>query len=174
MRTGFYAALACSAYAYDFAEVEAHALVPQIGDALYDAADLFMQVSSNEPVELTNLFTQVNSLVDSYIDNMPPAEKQRFDNMYAEIRNLGYDWLGQIDAGERQQIGQMLTQTEYGNWILSQVLRENVGEEITNFFSQYASEESSGDNFAEIDDEEWDADWEDQYLAQINAYDTDM
>ena len=75
MRTGFYATLACvlaaNAYADDFAEVdvEAESMLPEVGDMLYDVADLFMQVSTQEPEPVGTLFSQVNSLVDSFIEN---------------------------------------------------------------------------------------------------------
>lgn len=149
MRTGFYLSLACafsaSANADDFAEVGtgAHAMLPQLEDAAYEAANLFLQISTNEPGSLTNVFTQANSIVDAYVDNMPAAERERFENVYAQIRNLGYDFLAQMDSDERTQIGQMLTQTEVGNWLISDVLRGGVGEEINNFFSQYDSSEAN-------------------------------
>ena len=39
--------------------------------------------------------------------------------MYTQIRNLGYDWLAQLEASERQEMKHMLTQTNYGNYFLS-------------------------------------------------------
>ena len=46
---------------------------------------------------------------------MPAEEKQRFDNMYAQARNAGYEFLSQLSSEPRNYINQMLFSTEYGN-----------------------------------------------------------
>ena len=48
-------------------------------------------------------------------------------------------------------------------------MREDVGQEVSNFFGQYASEELNEYDFAQLEDEDFDANWEAILLAQIDS-----
>jgi len=69
--------------------------------------------------------------------NMTPETRQQFDNMYAQVRQSGYSWLSQIGDYPRARLGEMLSQTSYGNYFMQQNVREDVAEEIGNYFSQF-------------------------------------
>lgn len=102
-----------------------------------DVADFFMQTDDDSKDSLGSILLQTKAMADEFMTNMQPETAQLFDNSYAQTRENAYSWLSQLGDLERARVGQMLSQTSYGNYFLQQGVREEVADEIGNFFSQY-------------------------------------
>jgi hypothetical protein len=102
-----------------------------------DVADFFMQTEADSRESLGQTLLQTKATADDFMANMTPETRQQFDNMYAQVRQSGYSWLSQIGDYPRARLGEMLSQTSYGNYFMQQNVREDVAEEIGNYFSQF-------------------------------------
>ena len=105
-------------------------------DGLVDTAELLMQVAIEEPEILTNLMVQTAAIANNFIQEMPPVERTRFAEALAQTRSLGYDWLANVNAEVRTRVGEMLTQTGYGQIMLA-TMPEDVADAALSFFAQY-------------------------------------
>jgi len=109
----------------------------RINEMMDDVADFFMQTDDDSKDSLGSILLQTKAMADEFMTNMQPETAQLFDNAYAQTRENAYSWLAQLGDLERARVGQMLSQTSYGNYFLQQGVREEVADEIGNFFSQY-------------------------------------
>ena len=133
MRIGFYQSLFVASLAVtvteafkttadeiddQFAEVDAMNNFNS-ADYLPHVGNVLIQVAHNEESGLSKVLAQTKAIVDNYIATMPAQEQERFENLYAQTRDLGFNWLGQAQKENREHVGQMLSQTEYGKFFLS-------------------------------------------------------
>ena len=75
-------------------------------------------------------------MVDDFIANMHPPARDAFDNIYAQTRESAFNWLSQIDQQDRARVGEMLSQTGYGQYFMQQGVNEEVADQINTYFSQ--------------------------------------
>ena len=59
---------------------------------------------------------------------MQPEDKMRFDGFYAQTRDSAFKWLSQIEEEPRARIGEMLSQTSYGQFLMQTSVREEVSD----------------------------------------------
>lgn len=117
-----------------FGQVDAEAL--DFGEAFDDAADFFIQIGAEERNSLGQVLLQTKAKADDFIANMTPASREIFDNMYAQTRKSAFNWLSQIDQQDRARVGEMLSQTGYGQYFMQQGVNEEVADQINTYFSQ--------------------------------------
>ena len=134
-----------------FGQVQAEAL--DFGEAFDDVADFFIQVDRESRDSLGNILLQTKSMADDFIANMQPEDRARFDNYYAQTRDAAFNWLSQIDEGDRARVGEMLSQTSYGQYFMQQGVRNEVADQINNYFSQlsWTAEEGDDEQFAQTE-----------------------
>ena len=83
-----------------------------------DTADLFIQIGTEERNSLGQVLLQTKSLTDEFIANMHPETRANFDQMYAQTRQAGFNWLGEIGSDSSAKVGEMLSQTSYGQYFM--------------------------------------------------------
>ena len=152
-----------------FGQVEANSL--DFGEVFDDVADFFIQVKSEDRDSLGNILLQTKSMADDFVMNMQPEDRQRFDNYYAQTREAAFNWLSQIDEADRARVGEMLSQTSYGQYFMQQGVREEVADQINNYFSQlsWTVEEGDDEQFAQTEAETGVADEELEEMAEFLA-----
>ena len=117
-----------------FGQVDAEAL--DFGEVFDDAADFFIQINSEERNSLGQILLQTKSMADDFIANMHPSDYERFENAYAQTREAAFNWLSQIAEEDRAKVGEMLSQTSYGQYFMQTGIREEVADSINNYFAQ--------------------------------------
>uniref|UniRef100_A0A7S3HU70 Uncharacterized protein n=1 Tax=Favella ehrenbergii TaxID=182087 RepID=A0A7S3HU70_9SPIT len=153
-----------------FGQVDADAL--DFNEVFDDVADFFIQVGSEDRDSLGNMLLQTKALTDDFIMDMQPVDRQRFDQAYAQVRQSALNWLSQINENDRARVGEMLSQTSYGQYFMQQGVREETADQINNFFSQlsWTSDQDDDENLAQVETSVGDEEIEEmaEFLAQLN------
>ena len=102
---------------------------------------------------------------------MGDEDRERFDSMYAQTRESAFNWLSQIAEPDRARIGEMLSQTSYGNFFMQQSVNNDVAGQINDFFAQqsWTVEEGDDNDFAQTEAETGVADEELEEMAEFLA-----
>ena len=82
---------------------------------------------------------------------MHPVDREKFDNMYAQTRDAAFNWLSQIGEEDRSRVGEMLSQTSYGQYFMQQGVNTEVADQINNYFSQLTYTEEPEEDLAQTD-----------------------
>ena len=175
MRFGVFAAAAVCAAAYDETELSQVAAEEVDWTQMFnDGADLFAQLSDEEKNAAGTAFVQTHALVSDAIDNMAQADKEQYYNFYAQVRDQTFNILSQLSEDDRATVGEMLSQTAYGQYGLQNV-DGYLADDLNNYFSQiswsFDDEEADGETLAQIgigavgDDE---LDDMAEFMAQLN------
>ena len=137
-----------------------------------DSADFLVQVSEDNRQSLGDLLLQVKSMSDDFFSTMQPETAQMFDTAYAQTRESGFNVLAQMAEPERARIGEMLSQTSYGNYFMQSCI-PSVADEVTNFFAQQTwsgeAPAEADEGFAQTENESEVADEELEEFAEVLA-----
>ena len=139
-----------------------------------DSADFLSQVGEDSRQGAGDIFLQTQSLIENFKSTMTPETARDYENLYAQTRDGLLNWLAQVNEPEKARIGEMLSQTSYGNYFMQQ-LRPESADQVSNFFAQQDwSAEPAQEGFAQVDNEtEAVADEELEEFAEILAQLTD-